>query len=758
MKACRFALLAIAFALPLTAFADLILPTSVTAEATGPNGAAVSFDARATGNEDDRGRTEITVTCAPASMSTFPLGTTMVNCSGSDGSRGSFPVIVVDTTGPVLKLPPALDFIAPPPPPPPQPHGRFVNYLSSATDLVDGLVPVHCQPPSGGFFPIGPTTVNCGARDSRNNKTTGSFTVTIYLHPPAPGEGPRDLTVEATGPYGARVVYDTSDPDGEGGRPASTDCAPAPGAMFPLGNTEVTCAIGGRFWIVVKDTTPPSIALNGSLSAVTANPNGAILTFSAIGSDLVDGTVAANCSPGSGDLFAPGPTTITCNASDSHGNSVAQTFTAEVLLLNSEPPVITVPADITAEATGGSGAAVTYSATAYDDTDGAVPVNCSHASGSVFAIGTTTVTCTATDSNANTGQATFLITVSDTTPPELTIPPNLSAEATGPNGAQVTFSVSAVDIVDGPLAVECTHASGLFPIGTTAVTCSATDARGNGTPGSFTVSVVDTTPPSLTVPADITVEATGPNGAQVTFSVSAEDIVDGPVAVQCTHSSGLFPLGTTAVACSATDAHGNSTPASFNVNVVDTTPPTVTAPADMTVEATSPAGAAATFSASATDIVDGTVSTSCTPASGSTFVLGSTTVICSATDAHGNTGSDSFQVHVVDTTPPDILSLIASPNQLWSPNKRMADVTVSAIVSDIADPAPLVRIYDVTCNEPITSGDSAITGLLTASLRVDRLGGGGGRVYTLHIEAIDASGNRSTATVDVTVPHDQRRR
>ncbi|HJQ40088.1 MAG TPA: hypothetical protein VKB93_23325, partial [Thermoanaerobaculia bacterium] len=71
------------------------------------------------------------------------------------------------------------------------------------------------------------------------------------------------------------------------------------------------------------------------------------------------------------------------------------------------------------------------------------------------------------------------------------------------------------------------------------------------------------------------------------------------------------------------------------------------------------------------------------------------------------------------------------------------------------DPAPLVRIFAVTANENILPTDYEITGLLTVKLRADRDGNGSGRVYTIHVEAIDASGNRSTKTVTVTVPHDQ---
>ena len=75
------------------------------------------------------------------------------------------------------------------------------------------------------------------------------------------------------------------------------------------------------------------------------------------------------------------------------------------------PPVVTVPADIAVDATSAGGAAVSFSATATDDTDGAVPVTCDHASGSTFPVGTTGVTCSATDAAGNAGSGTFNVVV-----------------------------------------------------------------------------------------------------------------------------------------------------------------------------------------------------------------------------------------------------------------------------------------------------------------------------------------------------------
>src|SRR4029450_6150632 len=105
------------------------------------------------------------------------------------------------------------------------------------------------------------------------------------------------------------------------------------------------------------------------------------------------------------------------------------------------------------------------------------------------------------------------------------------------------------------------------------VTCSAIDTRGNEATGSFTVTVQDTTPPTLTLPANITKEATGPNGATANWQASANDVVDGPVAVNCDATSGdTFPLATTTVNCFATDKAGNEATGRFTVTVQDTTP------------------------------------------------------------------------------------------------------------------------------------------------------------------------------------------
>jgi hypothetical protein len=183
----------------------------------------------------------------------------------------------------------------------------------------------------------------------------------------------------------------------------------------------------------------------------------------------------------------------------------------------------------------------------------------------------------------------------------------------------------------------------------TTVSCTASDAHSNVASGSFTVTVEDTTAPGLSgFPADQTVEATGASGAVATYSTpTAEDLVDGALLVSCTPTSGsTFELGATTVDCTVTDAHGNASTASFTVTVEDTTAPVLTVPTDIAVDAVGPEGVAVMFAASASDVVDPSPAVTCTPSSGATFDIGSTTVQCTASDAAGNTSSDSFEVHV----------------------------------------------------------------------------------------------------------------
>jgi energy-coupling factor transporter ATP-binding protein EcfA2 len=239
------------------------------------------------------------------------------------------------------------------------------------------------------------------------------------------------------------------------------------------------------------------------------------------------------------------------------------------------PPVLTLPSDLTQEATSKEGAQVRFAASATDRVDGPVPVACAPASGDIFPLGDTPVTCSAIDAAGFAAIGDFNVKVQDTKPPDLTLPGDLLVQATSPTGAVVTYEASANDAVDGPISPACAPESGdVFQVGTSQVRCSATDAHGNKTSGRFAVTVQkpggDTTPPKLTLP-DIPVEATSANGAEVeSYPATATDLVDGPVKVSCPPDPPRgFPLGDTTVACSATDKAGNTATGSFTVHVQD---------------------------------------------------------------------------------------------------------------------------------------------------------------------------------------------
>jgi hypothetical protein len=324
---------------------------------------------------------------------------------------------------------------------------------------------------------------------------------------------------------------------------------------------------GGPDGCDVSSTNPGVFSINVP-SGVTKNPT-ANLSFTACGVGNAQTVDFSSNTPSGASGYS-----ITASKVSGPVNSAGQAgFT---LIVNGSttpsdttPPVLNLPDDITAEATGSDGATVTYSADATDDTDGTIAANCLPVSGNTFPLGTTTVECSAADAAGNESTGSFTVTVQDTTAPSLNLPANITEEATGPGGAVVTFNATATDLVDSNVDVTCAPASGsTFELGPTTVTCTATDDYNNSTTRSFDVTVRDTTPPALTLPANITKQATSNSQATVTYSASASDLVDGSVPVSCTPASGTsFSAGTTTANSSATDSHNNTANGSFKVTV-----------------------------------------------------------------------------------------------------------------------------------------------------------------------------------------------
>jgi hypothetical protein len=191
-------------------------------------------------------------------------------------------------------------------------------------------------------------------------------------------------------------------------------------ATDPAGNTTSSTVN----WTV--DTSPPLMSITATPPAVT-NKTNASFAFTALDPDSdaaaatlatscsLDGAASACASPVSYTGLADGYHSFDVTATDLAGNSGTDSFT---WLVDTVPPVLSLPQNINVDATGPNGAVVTYTATASDPDDRMTPapvVTCVPPSGTTFAIRTTTVTCQTTDTAGNTAQGTFTVTVKGAT-------------------------------------------------------------------------------------------------------------------------------------------------------------------------------------------------------------------------------------------------------------------------------------------------------------------------------------------------------
>lgn len=151
---------------------------------------------------------------------------------------------------------------------------------------------------------------------------------------------PADMTVEAQGPKGATVTFSAS-ARGRDDTSLSVDCRPPSGTSFPLGQTTVTCTAQDRpdevatrnFRITVVDRTAPELVVPTAIHVRTKDRKGAVVTFRASATDLVDGPLVPVCSPRSSTLFRVGVTRVDCTASDRGHNVANGSFTVTVSMV-----------------------------------------------------------------------------------------------------------------------------------------------------------------------------------------------------------------------------------------------------------------------------------------------------------------------------------------------------------------------------------------------------------------------------------------
>ena len=143
-----------------------------------------------------------------------------------------------------------------------------------------------------------------------------------------------------------------------------------------------------------------------------------------------------------------------------------------------------------------------------------------------FPVGETIVTWTATDVGGNTASTEQRITIIDTIFPTLQVPDNVTIEATSLNQNEVDLGeATAAD--NGEIASITNDAPDVFPLGETMVTWTAIDSSNNFSSLTQLVTVVDTTAPEISAPADIVLEADSVDQNIVNFDSAASfDIQD----------------------------------------------------------------------------------------------------------------------------------------------------------------------------------------------------------------------------------------
>jgi hypothetical protein len=657
----------------------------------GTCGANVNFQSTA----DDCTQVTIIYSTSPTfsptitSGTNFPVGTTLVYVKATDttgnSSIGSFTVTVKDTDAPTLTVSNVTVNNTP------GTCAANVPFAATADDCSAVALTYSLSPTftpaigSGASFTVGTHTVYVRAVDAAGNASTGSFTVTV-LDADAPTLNLSNITVNNTpGSCSANVAFAAT----------ATDCSPTTivyslnssltptidsGANFPLGTTTVyvgaTDTAGnvsnGSFTVTVKDAEAPVLHVTDYTVASVSGNCGATVNFAATATDCSAVTIiySLNASFSStilpGASFPVGTTIVYVKATDTTGNSSTGMFNVTV---TQGGPGITIANITTNVVPGTCSAPVTFAATTSGCSSITVIYSLSSTfsptitSGTPFPIGTTTVYAKATDATGKTATTSFTVTVVDNQPPVLTAPNILASVVPGTCNATVTFGATATDCRAITLVYSLSSTfsptisgGGSFPIGTTTVYVKATDAGGNATIKSFTVTVVDNVAPVITAPNIVVNNDLNTCGAKVTFSASATDcsavtlVYSLSSTCSPTIASGTtFPVGTSTVYVKATDAYGNTSTKTFTVTVKDAQPPTITSSLTNLTLQVDCGKCYATFSyvPKAVDNCAGAVTVTVSPPSGTQLAAGTTTTITvTATDSAGNSITKTFTVTV----------------------------------------------------------------------------------------------------------------
>jgi hypothetical protein len=327
-----------------------------------------------------------------------------------------------------------------------------------------------------------------------------------------------------------------------------------------------------------------------SVEATAVNTPASAVTLGSPTVDDLVGVAVGSPTNNAPDTYPVGDTTVTWTVTDVSG--LSSTADQLVTITDTTLPIFNVVdgQEFSFEATTPEGADVDLSSlvTASDKGE-SLPVTCTVNDTdppvtlpATLPAGEYDVTCSTSDGFTIAIFVTIIVNVQDLVAPELTLPVSpVTADADPDTGtAIVNFTVSATDAVDLDVDILCDIPSGsIFNVGTTTVTCTATDdgpnalGEPNSTTESFDVLVSDITAPTITAAHDPFVVSPGPDvvppiSVDFISNVLVNDAVDGSIEPVCTPASGSgFEWGNTSVTCTATDAAGNTGSVTFDVLV-----------------------------------------------------------------------------------------------------------------------------------------------------------------------------------------------
>jgi hypothetical protein len=383
---------------------------------------------------------------------------------------------------------------------------------------------------------------------------------------------------------------------------------------------------------------------------------------------------------------------------------------ATVVLDAAGAGAITAATVVTDSGDNCSGPSITISNNGVDFVE-TIPVSCANVGAPI------TITVRAIDSSGNEATDTATVTVADQTAPLLTtraatVTLNAAGQGTLAPAAVVQ---SATDNCGTPVVTLSRSAFTCADLGPVTINVTATDAQGLQTIRPATVTVVDTTAPTLTTkPATVTLDADGA-GSIVNADVvdTSSDNCGAPTITLSRSTFTCADRGPVVIQVTATDGSGRATTVNATVTVVDATDPTLT-----TKAATVTLNAAGTGSITSADVVESSDDNCGAPTitlSRSTFTCADTVapvvVEVTATDVAGRQVTVDATVTVVDATKPVITlsgattinltcgDTYAEPGFTASDNcagNLTADVVVSGDTVNPSVPATYTVRYNVS--------------------------------------------------------------